>query len=131
MGKGTGGAAGMDGFRQIVTARHAQHPGQQARDQPTKQAPRALFSGYPPSLVAVDWARSRHCSASFSIFEVSGGTVSPASREGTWGMVSPSTVTHVLTKNRKCESKARSLIFISEPWLKTGQAHVIDSHASH
>lgn len=82
VGKGAGGAAGMAGFRHILPARHAEHTGQQARDQSTKQVPRTLFFGYPPSLVAVDWARSRHCSASFSIFEVSGGTVSPASREG-------------------------------------------------
>lgn len=32
-------------------------------------------------MAAVDWALSRHCSASFSIFKVSGGTVSPASGE--------------------------------------------------
>lgn len=63
-----------------------------------RRLPRALLSGCPPSLAAVDWARSTHCSASFSIFEVSGGTVSPASREGTGGTVSPSAVTHVLTK---------------------------------
>lgn len=36
-------------------------------------------AGDPPSLAAVDWALSRHCSASFSIFEVSGATVSPPS----------------------------------------------------
>lgn len=101
VGKGAGGAAGTAGFRQILPVRHAQQPGQQARGQPTKQVPRALFFGYPPSLVAVDWARSRHCSASFSIFEVSGGTVSPASREGTRGTVSPSAVTHILTKKKE------------------------------
>lgn len=42
---------------------------------------RKLSAGHPPSLAAVDWALSRHCSASFSIFEVSGVTVSPASGE--------------------------------------------------
>lgn len=42
--------------------------------------------GDPPSLLAVDWALSRHCSASFSIFKVSGGMVSPSSGEqGTKG----------------------------------------------
>lgn len=43
--------------------------------------PRKLSAGHPPSLAAVDWALSRHCSASFSIFEVSEVTVSPASGE--------------------------------------------------
>lgn len=42
---------------------------------------RGKSAGDPPSWAAVDWALSRHCSASFSIFEVSGARVSPPSRE--------------------------------------------------
>lgn len=92
-----GGATGTAGFRHILPASHVENPGQQARDHPTKPVPRAPFFEYPPSLVAVDWARSRHCSASFSIFEVSGRTVSPPSREGTWGLI----MTHILAKNKE------------------------------
>lgn len=44
--------------------------------------PTGVPAGDPPSLATVDWALSRHCSASFSIFRASGGTGSPASGHG-------------------------------------------------